>query len=172
LLDYSVRIATMTSVVTNEIIIRRATIADAQAIADLVNLGEREGQLIPRTIDSIRNSIDDWMIAESDERIIGVGSLVEMGPTLTEVRSLAVAPHFRQFGIGAKIVAALLDLAREREIPTVFALTRAVRFFEKQGFVVTTKNNFPEKVWRDCIVCPVRDACDEVAVVKSVASQQ
>lgn len=170
MLDYSV--FTVTSVATNEIIIRRATLADAQALADLVNLGEREGQLIPRTIDSIRNTIDDWMIADSDGRVIGVGSLVEMGPTLSEVRSLAVAPDYRKFGIGAKIVAALIDLAREREIPTVFALTRAVPFFEKQGFSVTTKNDFPEKVWRDCIVCPVRNACDEVAVVKSVASIQ
>ena len=67
-----------------------------------------------------------------------------------------------------RIVAALIDLAGERGIPMVFALTRAVPFFEKQGFSVTTKNDFPEKVWRDCIVCPVRDACDEVAVVKSV----
>lgn len=159
-------IFTLPIVTTNDIIIRCATLADAQAIANLVNLGEREGQLIPRTIDSIRNSIDDWMIADSDGRIIGVGSLVEMGPTLSEVRSLAVAPDYRKFGIGAKIVAALIDLAREREIPTVFALTRAVQFFEKQGFAVTTKNDFPEKVWRDCIVCPVRNACDEVAVVK------
>ncbi len=165
-------IFTLPILTTDDIIIRRATIADAQAIADLVNLGEREGQLIPRSIDSIRNTTDDWMIADSAGHIVGVGSLVEMGPTLSEVRSLAVAPNFRKFGIGAKIVAALLDLAREREIPTVFALTRAVHFFEKQGFTVTTKNDFPEKVWRDCIVCPVRNACDEVAVVKSVASIQ
>ncbi len=48
----------------------------------------------------------------------------------------------------------------------VFALTRAVPFFEKQGFIITDKDNFPEKVWRDCMICPVRHACDEVAVVK------
>ena len=166
MLDFSV--LSVTPVVTNEISLRRATLADAPAIADLVNLGEREGQLIPRSIDSIRNTIDDWMIAQNGERIVGVGSLVEMGPTLSEVRSLAVTPDYRKFGIGAKIVAALIDLARERGIPTLFALTRAVPFFEKQGFVVTTKNDFPEKVWRDCIVCPVKDACDEIAVVKSV----
>lgn len=155
-------------ITTNNILIRCATLADVQAIAELVNLGEREGQLIPRSIDSIRTTISDWIVAEFDDRIIGVGSLVEMGPTLSEVRSLAVAPEHRKFGIGARIVAALIDLAGERGIPMVFALTRAVPFFEKQGFSVTTKNDFPEKVWRDCIVCPVRDACDEVAVVKSV----
>ena len=149
-------------------IIRRATFTDAPAIADLVNLGEREGQLLPRSLDSIRARIDDWYVAEDDERIVGVGSLLEMGPTLSEVRSLAVAPDYRQNGVGAKIVAALVDEARARGIAMVFALTRAVPFFEKQGFIVTAKDNFPEKVWRDCMICPVRHACDEVAVVKTV----
>lgn len=158
----------MPTMILSGVVIRRATLADAPAIAGLVNLGEREGQLLPRTIESIQASVDDWMVAQDDERIVGVGSLVEMGPTLSEVRSLAVAPEYRQFGIGAKIVAALIDLARERNIPTLFALTRAVPFFEKQGFTVTVKNDFPEKVWRDCMICPVRNACDEVAVVKSV----
>lgn len=158
--------------VSNAITLRRATLTDAPAIADLVNLGEREGQLLPRSLDSIRASIGDWFVAEDDRRIVGVGSLLEMGPTLSEVRSLAVAPAYRTNGVGAKIVDALVDDARARGIPTVFALTRAVLFFEKQGFVITDKENFPEKVWRDCLICPVRLACDEVAVVKSVNSNQ
>ncbi len=161
----------MPSVAINPILIRRAAPADAQVIADLVDLGEREGQLLPRSLSAIRASIGDWLVATDNERVVGVGSLVEMGPTLSEVRSLAVAPAYRQNGVGAKIVDALVDEARARGIPTVFALTRAVPFFEKQGFVVTVKADFPEKVWRDCIVCPVRDACDEVAVVRSVNSK-
>ncbi len=155
---------------THAITIRRAARADAPAIADLVNLGEREGQLLPRSLESIRASIADWVIAENNGRIVGVGSLIEMNPALAEVRSLAVAPEYRTNGVGAKIVDALVDAARARGISTVFALTRAVPFFEKQGFVVTDKENFPEKVWRDCSICPVRLACDEVAMVKSVGN--
>jgi len=167
LLDYSVP-----SVAINPMTIRKATLADAQGIADLVNIGEREGQLLPRSIESIRASIDDWIIALDGERIIGVGSLLEMGSTLSEVRSLAVAPEYRKHGVGAQIVNALIALARERNIPAVFTLTRAVLFFEKLGFNITEKENFPEKVWRDCSICPVQFACDEVAMVKSVASKQ
>ncbi len=160
------------SVAMNLVTIRKTTPADAQAIADLVNLGEREGQLLPRSIESIRASIDDWIIVLDGDCIVGVGSLLEMGNTLSEVRSLAVAPEYRKHGIGAQIVNALIDLARERKIPTVFALTRAVLFFEKLGFIITDKENFPEKVWRDCSICPVQFACDEVAMVKSVDSGQ
>ena len=155
-------------IATSTITTRRATLDDAQGIVDLVNLGEREGQLLPRTIESIQTSIDDWMIAEDNGRIVGIGSLLEMGPTLSEVRSLAVAPDYRKFGVGSQIVNALIDLARERNIPNVFALTRAVLFFEKLGFIISEKENFPEKVWRDCNICRVRLMCDEVAVIKSV----
>lgn len=146
-------------------IIRKATDKDAQAIAALVNLGEREGQLLPRSFEAVRATIDNWIVAVEGAAIVGCGSLTEMGPTLSEVRSLAVAPAYRKHGAGAQIVRALLDEARARGIPTVFALTRAVPFFEKLGFAVTVKEDFPEKVWRDCVICPVRHACDEVAVV-------
>ncbi|HMP42359.1 MAG TPA: hypothetical protein PKA05_18420, partial [Roseiflexaceae bacterium] len=56
-------------------------------------------------------------------------------------------------------------VARTRGFPTIFALTRAVGFFTKLGFVVTGNERFPEKVWRDCVLCPLRDRCDETAVV-------
>ena len=167
LIDYTLR-SVSTAVTVSEIIIRKATLDDAQQISRLVDLGEREGQLLPRSIDSIRASIADWIVAEDDERVVGCGSLLEMSPVLSEVRSLAVAPEYRKNGVGAKIVDALADEARARGIPTVFALTRAVLFFGRQGFIITDKENFPEKVWRDCLICPVRFNCDEVAMVKQV----
>ncbi len=153
-------------------IIRKATQNDAGPISELVSLAEREGQLLPRTLDGIRASIDDWLVAEEGDAIIGCGSLIEMGPTLSEIRSLAVAPAYRRNGIGAKIVEALTAEARARRIPMLFALTRAVPFFEKLGFAVTVKEDFPEKVWRDCLICPVRTACDEIAVARPVAAGQ
>ncbi len=146
-------------------IIRAATRADAPAIADLVNIGEREGQLLPRSLESIRATIGDWLVAEDAGRVIGAGSLLEMSPVLSEVRSLVVAREYRKNGVGAQVVAALVDEARARGIPTIFALTRAVKFFERLGFTMTDKEDFPEKVWGDCIVCPVRFNCDEIAVV-------
>lgn len=149
-------------------ILRKATRHDAQQIGELVELGVREGQLLPRTLDGIRASIDDWIVAEEDGRIVGCGSLLEMSPVLSEVRSLAVAPEYRKNGVGARMLEALVEEARARGIPTVFALTRAVPFFEKQGFTVTAKDNFPEKVWRDCSLCPVRFNCDEIAVVRKL----
>jgi amino-acid N-acetyltransferase len=153
---------------TPDVRLRPATLDDARAIADLVELGVREGQLLPRTLEAIRANITDWVVAEDRGHIVGTGSLVEMNHALAEVRSLVVAPAYRHLGVGKRIVNALIDLARARGIPTVFTLTRAVLFFEQLGFVITEKENFPEKVWRDCALCPVQFACDEVAMVLSV----
>ena len=146
-------------------IIRSATERDVQAIADVVTANARHGQLLPRSAENIRASLPNWLLAEVDGRVVGIGSLLDMSPTLVEVRSLAVLPAYRSYGIGGLLVGGLVDRARARGIPTVFALTRAVPFFERMSFAITDRERFPEKVWTDCVICPLRERCDEIAVV-------
>jgi amino-acid N-acetyltransferase len=145
--------------------VRPATADDVPAIVAVVNENARLGHLLPRSADNIRASIDSWIVAEMDGRVVGIGSLLAMSPTLVEVRSLAVLPAYRRYGVGANIVLGLVERARERGIPTVFALTRAVSFFTRLGFVISARESFPEKVWKDCVICPLQHRCDETAVV-------
>jgi argininosuccinate synthase len=113
----------------------------------------------------IRHSSDSQSpIPNPQSRVVGCGSLVPMNTALVELRSLAVDENVRGGGIGQKMVAALIAEARHRQFSTIFALTRAIRFFERCGFIRTPKENFPEKVWRDCVSCPMLASCDEVAV--------
>jgi len=146
-------------------VIRPATEADVPAIVAVVNENARLGHLLPRSAENIRASLANWLVAEVGGLVVGIGSLLTMSPTLVEVRSLAVLPSYRRYGIGALLVRGTEEQARERGIPTVFALTRAVSFFERLGFRVTDRARFPEKVWKDCVVCPLQHACDETAVV-------
>ncbi len=146
-------------------LVRPAGMADAHTIAEIVNEHARQGHLLPRSPESIRAGLQNWLVAEFGGVVVGIGSLVEMSPTLVEVRSLAVLPAYRSYGVGGQIVLGLVEQARQRGIPMVFALTRAVPFFERLGFVVTDRERFPEKVWRDCVICPLLQHCDETAVV-------
>jgi amino-acid N-acetyltransferase len=148
-----------------EVAVRPAREADIAAIVAIVAENARQGHLLPRTPENIRASLSAWLVAEVEGRVIGIGSLLVMSPTLAEVRSLAVLPQYRALGAGAAIVRGIVAEARRRGFPTVFALTRAVGFFERLGFTVTIKDRFPEKVWRDCVICPLQHACDETAVV-------
>jgi amino-acid N-acetyltransferase len=147
------------------VIVRAADEGDIPAIVAIVAEHARQGHLLPRSADNIRASLGSWLVAEVDGIVAGIGSLLVMTPVLVEVRSLAVLPGYRSLGVGAAIVRGLVTAARTRGFPTIFALTRAVGFFEKLGFVVTSNDRFPEKVWRDCVLCPLRANCDETAVV-------
>ncbi|HEX6386093.1 MAG TPA: GNAT family N-acetyltransferase [Anaerolineae bacterium] len=147
-------------------IVRAATPADIASILRLVNEHARRGELLPRTAVSIRDTLPDWLVGEDEEGcIVACVSLLFYTPTLAEVRSLAVDDRCKGQGWGSTIMAALIVEAQRRGVPTLFALTRAVRFFERAGFTVTDKEMFPEKVWRDCHICPIRHRCDETAVV-------
>ena len=148
--------------------VRPATEADIAGMVQLVNENVRLGHLLPRSPENIRASLDTWLVAEVDGQIVGIGSLLAMSPTLVEIRSLAVLPAYRRYGVGASMVKGLVARARARGIPTVFALTRAVPFFERMGFNITDRELFPEKVWKDCVVCPLKNACDETAVVMNL----
>lgn len=150
-------------------ILRRAALADAQTITNLVNYWyRRTGDLLPRTLDEVCEGIRGWVVVEDGSGVVACGALVILGPNLAEVRSLAVKPGYQGNGLGRRIVLQLLDDARTLGVPTVFTLTKAVRFFEKLGFRVTDKERFPRKVWRDCVHCPKLPVCDEVAMVVEV----
>lgn len=152
-------------------IVRPAAEGDVQAISDIVGEYARQGHLLPRSAESIRSSLPSWFVAEVDGKVVGCGSLMKMGPALVEVRSLAVLPAYQRYGVGAQIVQQLVEQARQDGYPTIFALTRAVTFFEHLGFTITSKERFPEKVWRDCAICPLQERCDETAVAIDLAER-
>jgi amino-acid N-acetyltransferase len=145
--------------------IRPARQSDVPEIAALVNGLARQGQLLPRSPQSIAATIDAWIVATTGEQLLGCVSLLRYTSGLVEVRSLAVRESAQGRGIGSRLMHAAIAAAVDRDIPVLFALTRAVPFFEKFGFQTTEKAFFPEKVWHDCSVCPLIDNCDETAMV-------
>lgn len=160
------------SVASADLIVRPATAADIAAIVAVVAENARLGHLLPRSAENIRASLPTWRVVELDGAIVGIGSLLEMSPTLVEVRSLAVLPAYRSAGIGAALVRELTAEARRHGYKTAFALTRAVAFFERMGYHVTDRARFPEKVWKDCVICPLQHACDETAVAFELTGDQ
>lgn len=146
--------------------IRPARPTDVPHILALLNEHVRRGDVLPRTADSIRDTLPDWLVGvDEDGDLVACVSLLFYTAALAEVRSLAVDDKVKGQGWGRTIVKALLTRAKQRGVPTVFALTRAVGFFQKMGFAITQKERFPLKVFRDCLACPLFEACDETAVV-------
>ncbi|MFR1534088.1 MAG: GNAT family N-acetyltransferase [Bilophila wadsworthia] len=79
---------------------------------------------------------------------------------------LAIAKPWRGNGFGNILVDECCKDARRIGIDRVFALTYQVRFFERNGFGVVSKDLLPQRVWIVCANCPRFPDCDEVAVMR------
>nr|WP_320146107.1 N-acetyltransferase [uncultured Anaeromusa sp.] len=146
--------------------LRKATFGDVEAIHKLVNDYAQQGVMLPRSRNSIYETLRDVIIAEEEGCLVGVGSLHLSWDALAEVRALAIAPGFQRQGIGRQIVEVLLVEGRALGVKTFFTLTYQPEFFGTLGFSEVTKEELPQKVWKECINCPKFPNCDEVAMVK------
>ena len=114
----------------------RATIpGDARAIKALVDLYVGDGTLLPRTQDFIREHCADFLVVTDRDRIVGCVHLDEYAPSLSEIRSLAVAPDMQGRGVGMALVKAAEDLAVQRHVHTIFAVSNSEKYFLARGFV-------------------------------------
>lgn len=144
--------------------IRKANLKDAEIIHNLVNNYADQGLMLSRPRSMIYEYIRDFFVAEVEGDIVGAGGLHILWEDLAEVRALAVKDTMACQGIGRMIVEHCLEEARDLGLPKVFTLTYQPGFFEKLGFTVVSKENMPQKVWRECISCPKFPNCDEICM--------
>jgi len=74
--------------------------------------------------------------------VIGCGALHINWSDLAEIKSLAVSEEHQRKGVGAMLVRACLDEARDLGIPTVFCLTYKPDFSKVLVFLLLIRMNF------------------------------
>jgi amino-acid N-acetyltransferase len=148
--------------------LRRAEEGDVAVLLGLINGYADRGLLLPRSEESLRARLGDFLVAEVEGRVAGCGALSELGPGLGELRSLAVCADQAGRGIGHAIAERLFAWASERGFQEVLALTRRVPFFLNLGFQITQRERFLDKLATDCKTCPLNLCCDETAMVRAV----
>ncbi len=149
------------------IIMRRATADDVDSIYNLTSGMAAQGLMLMRSKYKIVTTLTTYFVAEDSEskKIVACGSLAPLWTDLCEVCALAVHPVWQGKGLGKKLVLELIEEAKWIRIPRVITLTYQVKFFQKLGFTIVDKNEFPRKLWRECLECPKLEACDETALV-------
>ena len=145
---------------------RNAALPDVEHIHAIIRSYSGNGTLLPRTVSELCENVRDFVVAEHDGQIIGCGALHLYGPHLAEIRSIAVVPSAKGLGAGAKLVRALMDEAERHRVSCVCLFTRIPQFFAHMGFSVATREALPDKIYKDCHVCPRFHSCDEVAMVR------
>ena len=145
-------------------IYRKATFKRAISEFELVNDYAQDGIMLARSRNTLYETLRDMYVAEENGEILGVGGLHIVWEELAEVRTLAVSKKALRRHIGANIVKHLLEEGKTLGVRRVFTLTYQDKFFASLGFEVATKDNLPQKVWKECIDCPKFPHCDEIAM--------
>ena len=151
--------------------LRDAMVEDLDDICRLVDLWSSKGENLPRPREEILEKITDFGVAVVDGKVRGCASLWVYEADLAEIRSLGVDEGFHGRGLGRQLVQFFLDKAKGLGIKRVFVLTRMPAFFEKCGFRIVSVNSLPQKITKDCAKCPKNHACDEIAMVQDLNTE-
>jgi amino-acid N-acetyltransferase len=121
---------------TEYLTVRRARTTDVRAIKWIVD--RYVGRvLLAKDLVSLYEDVQEFWVAELGGELVGCGALHVLWEDLAELRTIAVLPHVRGYGIGHALVDALLAAAKELGIARLFVLTFETAFFARHGFVET-----------------------------------
>ena len=141
----------------DEIVVRRARLADVGGIAALVSEWAAESLLLPRSAGEIVRAIDDFVVATDGRgRVLACAALREYAPSLAELTSVAVSRAAHGRGLGRLVVQAVEALARVRGHAAMFAHTLQPEFFAALGYESAERAWFPEKRARPHTLCVQR----------------
>jgi amino-acid N-acetyltransferase len=145
---------------------REAWLPDAASIHRLISSYSTDGTLLPRSLAEICENVRDFIVLEEAGQLIGCGALHLYGPHLAEIRSITVHRAWQKRGGGELLVQSLMSQAHKHQVSCICLFTRSPQFFAKLGFDVAQREDLPDKINKDCCVCPRYHCCDEVAMVK------
>ncbi len=118
------------------LVIRPAKTKDVQAIRKLVDTYAAPGQMLSKETVTLYESVQEFIVAEQDEVIVGCGALHILWEDLAEVRTVAVQEGLHKQGIGHQILESIIERAREVGVEKIFCLTFQTEFFGRHGFEV------------------------------------
>jgi N-acetylglutamate synthase-like GNAT family acetyltransferase len=138
-----------------QIIVRRATAADSEAVYTIVlqalsetNAKDYPASVIDRLVltlpNEIASNLETWhaFVAIADGQVVGMGSL--SGQT---VRSVYVRPDRQHGGVGTRLMDVLENTARAQSVRTlsVQSSITAQPFYAKRGFKIVREGRFGEE---------------------------
>ena len=145
--------------------IRHAKVSDAKTIQSMIAFYAEKKEMLPRSINDIYENIQEYVIAEDKNKVIGCCALHVSWDDLAEIKALAIAQNYQHKGIGTKLVKTLHKKALELGINKVFALTFKPKFFLNLKYTQISRESLPHKIWGECVKCPLFPDCGEVPLI-------
>jgi len=116
------------------VVIRPAKTSDVKKIRAIVDTYAVERKLLSKETVTLFESVQEFVVAESDGEVIGCGALHVLWEDIAEVRTVAVVEQMHGKGVGHLILENILAKAKEVGVKKVFCLTFETKFFGSHGF--------------------------------------
>ncbi len=116
------------------VVVRPARTSDVKKIRAIVDTYAVERKLLSKETVTLFESVQEFVVAESDGEVIGCGALHVLWEDIAEVRTVAVVEQMHGKGVGHLILENILAKAKEVGVKKVFCLTFETKFFGSHGF--------------------------------------
>jgi len=116
------------------VVIRPAKTSDVKKIRAIVDTYAVERKLLSKETVTLFESVQEFVVAESDGEVVGCGALHVLWEDIAEVRTVAVVEQMHGKGVGHLILENILAKAKEVGVKKVFCLTFETKFFGSHGF--------------------------------------
>jgi amino-acid N-acetyltransferase len=133
---------------------RKAILPDATHIHDLISGYSGDGTLLPRTLGGDlreRQRLCGARTRWPHHRLRRAAS-VWHAPGRSSLHHRG--PWAQGKGGGGRLMKALMAEAKKHRVGCICLFTRSPQFFARQGFAVAQREDLPDKIYKDCHVCP------------------
>lgn len=113
---------------------RRATSQDVQTVSDFLKPFVNQKKLLRRTSSELETLVPSGFVAVSDAHIVGFAAIEIYSRKLAEIQCLAVEPKYQGQGLGSQLVRRCVELADQRGVMEVLAISSSDSFLQKLGF--------------------------------------
>jgi amino-acid N-acetyltransferase len=147
------------------ITLRTGDVSQAAKLHALISANLEEGRLLRRELGDLAAHAARFVVAMRGRTMVGCADLAPLSPQVAEVRSLAVDAKTRGSGIGAMLVEELRQRARREGFEKLCAFTHRPGYFSQMGFSIVPHLWLPEKIFTDCVKCPLFRQCGQYAML-------
>ena len=125
--------------------VRQASIEDVGGVIDLISPLEDQGVLVKRSRERLELEIENFIILERDQHIIGCAALYPHDNGFGELACLAVHPEYQGQELGSELLTAIELAAAKKQLTHLFLLTTHTHhWFIEHGFKESPIDSLPE----------------------------
>lgn len=126
--------------------LRPATIDDVGGILDLISPLEGQGVLVKRSRERLELEIENFIVVERDQHIIGCAALYPIADKMGELACLAVHESYQRQELGTELLKAVVKRALTLGLNRLFLLTTHTHhWFIEHGFQLESVSALPSK---------------------------